>query len=90
MSSRRARVLAMATIPVITLTFRPDGKLRARLHMLRDEGRDAIDVALVVQRPTLFSPTDFVNAVTGALGHKPPPGNYARALELARRSRSIE
>jgi hypothetical protein len=80
----------MATMPIITLTFRPDGRLRARLHVHRGGGRDAIDVVATVQRSTLFDSTAFVCAITGALGHKPPPGDYERALELARRSQSIE
>jgi hypothetical protein len=87
--SRRARVLTAAYaagLPLIGLSFRSDGHFRARVIM--NCGR--IDATLIVQRPTLFDPAAFACALTGALGHEPPPGSYARALELARRSQSIE
>jgi hypothetical protein len=85
----RNRVLALARaaeLTLIGLSFRPDGSFRARVVM--DFGR--IDVVLTVRRSTLFDPTSFVCALTGALGHRPPPGNYERALELAHASQSIE
>jgi hypothetical protein len=75
-------------MPIITIGFRSDGRYRCRLMLHR--GQTDIDVVVNVEKSVLFDTERFVAALERELGHELPKADYARALELARASQSIE